>query len=255
MSQKTPSLTFLHCVYVTRPFNIDAKINAAYVVLGLLYGNKDFTKTLDISTRAGQDADCNPSSAGGILGTILGYDKIPAYWKMGLKEAENIDFKYTTISLSDVYEIGLKHALQNIEKNGGKINGNNISIATQTPDVVKLEQGFPNIYPVSDVSLGKKDFKELSFEFEGTGFILSGSADKKSDKNADYVFDAELFIDGNKVETAKLPTNYTTRRLELFWKYDLPKGKHKVEVKVLNPHQDYALNAWEYVVFSDKPSK
>ena len=30
---------------------------------------------------------------------ILGYDKIPAYWKMGLKEAEDIDFKYTTMSL------------------------------------------------------------------------------------------------------------------------------------------------------------
>ncbi len=240
---------------IFRPFNIDAKINAAYVVLGLLYGNKDFTKTLDIATRAGQDADCNPSSAGGILGTILGYDKIPAYWKMGLKEAESIDFKYTTISLSDVYEIGLKHALQNIEKNGGKINGDNISISVQTPNVVKLEQGFPDIYPVNDISLGKKDFKQLSFEFEGTGFILSGSADKKSDKDADYIFEAELFIDGKKVETAKLPTNYTTRRLELFWKYDLPKGKHKVDIKVLNPNPGYTLNAWEYVVFSDKPIK
>ena len=81
------------------PFNIDAKVNAAYVVIGLLYGEKDFTKTLEITTRCGQDADCNPSTAGGILGTILGYDKIPAYWKMGLKEAENIDFKYTTMSL------------------------------------------------------------------------------------------------------------------------------------------------------------
>ena len=81
------------------PFNIDAKVNAAYVVIGLLYGEGDFTKTLEITTRCGQDADCNPSTAGGILGTILGYDKIPAYWKMGLKEAEDIDFKYTTMSL------------------------------------------------------------------------------------------------------------------------------------------------------------
>ena len=81
------------------PFNIDAKVNAAYVVIGLLYGGGDFTKTLEITTRCGQDADCNPSTAGGILGTVLGYDKIPAYWKMGLKEAEDIDFKYTTMSL------------------------------------------------------------------------------------------------------------------------------------------------------------
>jgi hypothetical protein len=40
---------------------------------------------MEITTRCGQDADCNPSSAGGILGTVLGYDKIPAYWKMGFE--------------------------------------------------------------------------------------------------------------------------------------------------------------------------
>ena len=62
---------------VFNAFNIDAKINSAYVVLGLLYGNGDFTKTLEIATRAGQDADCNPSTAGGILGAMIGYEKVP----------------------------------------------------------------------------------------------------------------------------------------------------------------------------------
>jgi hypothetical protein len=42
------------------PFNIDATVNAAYVVLGLLYGNGDFSKTLEISTKAGQDSDLQP---------------------------------------------------------------------------------------------------------------------------------------------------------------------------------------------------
>lgn len=62
------------------PFNIDAVINSAYILIGLLYGEGDFYKTLDISTRCGQDSDCNPASAGGILGTILGYSRIPDYW-------------------------------------------------------------------------------------------------------------------------------------------------------------------------------
>ena len=62
---------------VFNAFNIDVKINSAYVVLGLLYGNGDFTKTLEIATRAGQDADCNPSTAGGILGAMIGYEKVP----------------------------------------------------------------------------------------------------------------------------------------------------------------------------------
>src|SRR5687768_14223543 len=130
------------------PFNIDASVNAAYVVLGLLYGNGDFTKTMEISTRAGQDSDCNPSSAGGILGTLLGYDKIPSYWKQGLAEAEALDFKYTTMSLSDVYEVGYKHALQNIERNGGKTEGSNVVIKVQQPKVVKLEKNFEGHFPI-----------------------------------------------------------------------------------------------------------
>ncbi|MCO7111845.1 ADP-ribosylglycohydrolase family protein [Bacteroides uniformis] len=47
----------------------------------MLYGEGDFTKTIDISTRAGQDSDCNPASAAGILGTMIGYSNIPEYWK------------------------------------------------------------------------------------------------------------------------------------------------------------------------------
>jgi len=62
---------------VFRPFNIDAKVNSAYVAIGLLFGKGDFAKTLDIATRCGQDSDCNPASAGGILGAMLGYSKIP----------------------------------------------------------------------------------------------------------------------------------------------------------------------------------
>lgn len=234
------------------PFNIDAKVNSAYVVLGLLYGAGDFTKSLDIATRAGQDADCNPSSVGGILGTIVGYDKIPNYWKRAVAAAEDIDFKYTTISLNKVYDIGVKHALQNIQANGGKVSGDNITITTQLPKAVRLEQGFPNIYPIDKIAFSH-NIQDETFEFYGKGFSLSGESAKKPGVKDDYVFEAELYIDGQKVETAKLPTNYTRRRLEFFWKYGLPKQKHTVRIKVLNPNKDYELNSWHYIVFSDAP--
>ena len=58
-------------------FSIDAVINSAYVVMGLLYGEGDFEKTMDISTRCGHDSDCNPASSAGVLGVIYGYDAIP----------------------------------------------------------------------------------------------------------------------------------------------------------------------------------
>lgn len=42
------------------PFNIDAVTNSAYILIGLLYGEGDFSKTLDIATRCGQDSDWQP---------------------------------------------------------------------------------------------------------------------------------------------------------------------------------------------------
>jgi len=234
------------------PFNIDAKVNAAYVVLGLLYGQKDFTKTLEITTRCGQDADCNPSTAGGILGTILGYDKIPAYWKMGLKEAESIDFKYTTMSLAAVYDIGFKHALQNIERNGGKISGDNIKIKVQQPATVKFEKSFEGVYPVAKIPVTWSANKnEISFDFEGTGFVIKGETAKWGSESS-YVFNTELYVDDKLVESPKLPASYTTRRYELCWKYDLRKGKHTVRLKILNPSKDEEFNSSEAIIYSDQ---
>ena len=54
-------------------FNIDAKINGAYIVMGLLYGRGDPDETIIIAMRCGQDSDCNPSNAGGILFTTIGF--------------------------------------------------------------------------------------------------------------------------------------------------------------------------------------
>lgn len=238
---------------VFAPFNIDATVNAAYVVIGLLYGSGDFTKTLEIATRCGQDADCNPSSAGGILGAILGYNKIPAFWKQGLKEAEDIDFKYTTMSLNDVYETGMKHALQNIERNGGKVEGNNVLLKKQQPVAVRFEKSFDGIYPTKKTDVKWNDTKDaLSFDFEGTGFVLKGETAEWA-STTDFVFKAVVYVDGKLVESPELPASYTTRRYELCWKYDLPKGKHHVELKILNPSKDYHFRVGEAIIYSDKP--
>lgn len=235
------------------PFNIDASVNAAYVVIGLLYGDGDFTKSLEISTRCGQDADCNPSTVGGILGALHGYNKIPAYWKQGLKDAEDIDFKYTTMSLNDVYDTGLKQAMQNIERNGGKINGDNIIIKTQIPVAVKFEKSFDGMYPVAKIPVQWNDKKDvISFSYEGTGFALRGETAKWGSTTS-FVFHTELYIDGKLVEKPELPASYTTRRYELAWNYDLPKGKHKVELKILNSSD--TENVWnaEAIYYTDKP--
>ena len=233
---------------VFNAFNIDAKINAAYVVLGLLYGNMDFGKTIEIAARAGQDADCNPSTAGGILGCLLGYSKIPDYWKMGLKEAEDINFKYTTMSLNQVYLLSYKHALEMIQRYGGIVGDQSVTIAAQQPLPVRFEQSFEGLKPVNKISLWNDNVTKLEFSFEGIGFVLKGEAIKKGNVT-DTVLQVQVTIDSNAAEIISMPTNYLVRRNDIYWKYNLPPGNHKVQVQLLNPSDDYKLHSYEYLVY------
>ncbi len=236
---------------VYKPFNIDATVNSAYVVIGLLYGAGDFTKTLEIATRCGQDADCNPSSAGGVLGALLGYDKIPAYWKQGLAEAEQEKFKFTNLSLNDVYEVGVKHALENIKRNGGKIEGNKITLPVQTIKTVKLEQSFGGHYPADRLGINKPLEDEYNLEFDGIGFVITGET-AKWDSRSSYIFKVEMSIDGKNPEVIELPTDFRNRRHELFWKYQLAKGKHNVKFKLLNPSPEYRCDMGEALIYTNK---
>ena len=241
---------------VFAPFNIDAKVNAAYVVLGLLYGNGDFGKSIEIAARAGQDADCNPSTVGGILGAMLGYDKIPAYWKIGLKEIEDMDFKYTHTSLNKVYELSYKHAMENIKRNGGVVNGDKITIESQQPKAVKWEQSFTGLKPIDKKWIGKNLDAEYEFEFTGNGFVVAGEYRlKKGTSNGEsitQVANVELYIDGKLSETIKLPLNFTTRRHEIAWKYQLENIKHTVKLKLLNPDKDAECFLSSLFTYSNK---
>jgi ADP-ribosylglycohydrolase len=55
--------------------------NAGVVVLGLLYGQGDFTRSLQITTMCGWDTDCNVGNVGAILGVAVGLAGIDATWR------------------------------------------------------------------------------------------------------------------------------------------------------------------------------
>lgn len=232
------------------PYNIDATINSAYILIGLLYGRGDFFRTIDIATRCGQDSDCNPASAAGILGTMLGYSGIPEYWMKNLREAEDIDFAFTSSSLNKAYQMSYNHALQMVERNGGCVGDSTVTIVCQKPVPVRLEKAFEGMYPIMRKNLNRMVEKFGKFEFEGTGFVMRGSVKSKND---DYVAHVSVYVDGELVEEAKLPVNFTKRRQELCWKYQLPKGKHELILKWNNPEKDAMLHCGEVIIYSDVP--
>lgn len=125
-------------------FNIDANVNGAYVVMGLLYGGGDLAKTMEIATRCGQDSDCNPSSAAGVLCTLLGYDKIPDEYKSGIPAIADQKFEYVRYSFNDLTPTCLKVARENVKRAGGytkTIKGREIMfIPLQYPMAPKLEK-------------------------------------------------------------------------------------------------------------------
>ena len=217
---------------VQAPFNIGTPMNCAYIILGLLYGQGDFEKTIDISTRAGQDSDCNPASSGGILGTMLGYSKIPEKFMVPLRVVENRPFN-NTMSLIGAYDMSYKHALGMIEKFGGKVSTNDVSILYQEIKPVKLEVSFEGlaVNGKQDLNVSARDFKGI--EFEGVGAVIKGAV--QGDAPKDYVAELEVYFNDKLVEVCELPIEYNHRKHEIFFNYDQPKGKYKITCKWRNP--------------------
>jgi ADP-ribosylglycohydrolase len=242
---------------VFNSFNIDARLNAAYVVIGLLYGQKDFFKTMDISTRCGQDSDCNPATAAGILGVMMGYKKIPDYWKPALEESEGLKFPYMDITLNQVYDLTYKHALQLIEQQGGKVGMDSVQIKTQVPTTVPFEQSFEGMYPAEERYLRQHyTDKDISIDFTGNGIVVLGNVNSIcSVSKSDYVALLDVYIDGEKVEQVKMPFDYIVRKYDIFHKYLLNNGDHHVAIKWINKNPDFSIYMKSIVIYSDSVAK
>jgi len=198
-------------------FNIDARLNGAYVALGLLYGQGDFARTLDVSTRAGQDSDCNPSSAAGILGVILGYDRIPDEWRGGIPRLAGTKFRFTSYSFDEITQSTLQRALKVIEGAGGRVTPTEVLVPRQSPRAPALEQWAVDP-PTARIAFGepawawsgtwsdaKEDERspaptmraaeaagaEATLRFRGTGVTVAGRCSAQGGR-------ADVYLDGEK---------------------------------------------------------
>ena len=216
-------------------FDIDALLNSAYVLIGLLYGDGDFGKTIDIATRCGSDSDCNPASAGGILGTILGYDAIPEVWRKPMDEAADIDFKYTTISLDDAVRMSLSQAQEMIEREGGEVNEDNVVVKVQKPQAIPFEQCFEGIEP-GPILFVRRVLDEVdSVCFDGVGVVVRYNFLKDSGfKDDGYAAEVEVSLDGKADRTVILPASGNGTSPEFYFRYDIPDGHHSLTFNWLN---------------------
>jgi len=230
-------------------FNIDAKLNGAYVALGVLYGKGDFAKTLEVATRAGQDSDCNPSSAAGIVGVMLGYDKIPEVWKAGIGALADKKFAYTRYSFKEIVASTLARAFKVIEGAGGKVTASDVEVPAQEPLAPPLEQWNAGV-PLKRVEPADKAWtwtgpwtdgtydswghkfgnkatagagSEASLAFEGTGIAIVGSCSQEGGR-------ADVYLDGNKAGEIDAWVPERTHDNDYWHVTDLPAGKHTVRI-------------------------
>jgi len=138
-----PAYRRFSCSGPKSTFNIDAKINGAYIVMGMLYGERDPDETIIISTRCGQDSDCNPSNSGGVLFTTIGFEKLPDKFKSALNPEGK--FSHTPYNFPTLIKVCEKLVRQSVIKAGGRIekdaSGQEVFvIPIRKPRPTRLEQ-------------------------------------------------------------------------------------------------------------------
>ncbi len=72
----------------------EAPTNVSYAVLGMLYGEGDFKKSMITAINCGDDTDCTGATVGSTLGILYGMAGIPKDW------AEHIGDEIVTISIA-----------------------------------------------------------------------------------------------------------------------------------------------------------
>jgi hypothetical protein len=267
-------------------FNIDAKINGAYIVMGLLYGQGDVYKTMEITTRCGQDSDCNPSSAMAVIGVMKGFSNLPPEMQQGVKQVGDSLFINTSYSFNSAVESTFKYAIKLIQKYGGMIKDNNITLPVQQVVPAKLEVSFPNVVFDKTLSVFSKEnwkfkgswqvYKEKSWDgkeyknqamfagnagdeielsFEGTGVALKGNWFKDGGR-------ADVYLDGKlqrSIDTYYYYSNQEHTGVSLWHVFQLQPGNHLIKVKVRGEKRSESLGTNVYIteaiIYKTAPKK
>jgi hypothetical protein len=263
-----------HICTAGEAFNIDAKFNGALILIGLLYGEGDPMKTMEITTRGGQDSDCNPSNAMAVLGVINGFSHLPETMQKGITEMQDSQFIYTDYSFRKAVDKTYQYAVSHVVAEGGSITTDKINVKLQVPVPVPLEVSFPKMVLSEKVSIfDEKRWKlsgnwqtfvrtegwtkvqinqakfasakgsALEFDFEGTAISLEGNWKKDAGK-------AELYIDGKLHSTFDTHFYYNNQEqtpINICHALNLTPGKHTLKIVVTGEKKVESLDSKIYV--------
>ena len=232
--------------------NIDAKINGAYIVMGLLYGEGNIEKTIVISMRCGADSDCNPSSAAGILCTAIGMKNLPPRFTSALDRS--IKFNYAPYDFDMLLDVCEKLVRQAVAQQGGRIEKDAVGkdvfvIPVRAPKPSALEQCWePG--PIANSRFTAAEMAQITmlppkeelirdFERFASGWTIEGCALDNStgirERNREITF------------FATLPANRETPCV-MRKRVDIPNGKKTtLELSV----HSFRLGNWDLIVRVD----
>jgi len=254
------------------PFNVSALINGAYIAIGMLYGEGDFSKTIEISLRCGQDSDCNPSSAAGVLGAMYGYKALDNRYGNGSSERNWIgylptfadeDFFYTKYSFNRFVDSAIKLTKEAVKRSGGEVRDDMLIIPKRDPVPPKLEQWSMGV-PIETINHDDSAWKwkgewevrpkrsyyspasrisyeggnEATLEFNGTAVAIAGMLQQRYGGMVDIYLDDEIVA---RVD-AYIPKDTTDK--DLWHTYGLEDGPHTVRIVTLDERHPKAKGSW-----------
>ncbi|MCL2528072.1 MAG: ADP-ribosylglycohydrolase family protein [Defluviitaleaceae bacterium] len=163
--------------------------NVAIVVLGLLYGEGDFSKTLCITVNCGEDTDCTAATVGAMLGIIQGYGQLPEEW------IKPIGSSIKTLCLN-LGEIGwaipqdINNLSQRVEKIANQvIAGHKLQVQLSPDQPANYKTSMKSdlhaddktkaIYNYSNGTLHSFDFFDIYVDYGAEGAVISKDGSKK----------------------------------------------------------------------------
>jgi len=112
--------------------------NSAYIIIALLYGEGDFSKTLEISVMCGWDTDCNAGNVGTIMGVAKGLNAIEDKWRKPINDFVAASSVIGCLNINDIPTLA-----KQIATYGALYNGEEIDETLKVPDHIQYDFKLP----------------------------------------------------------------------------------------------------------------